>query len=115
MSTRDYILINNYSRQGTMGISRQAIASIASSAVSTVSGAQVSSSRRVPFTIDSGVRVSFDKEGKAVVKIDVIIAPNSEVPVTKVCRQIQEEVASAISLMCDTVPYDVKINVKRFG
>ena len=114
MSTRDYILINNYSRQGAMGISRQAIATIASSAVTSVRGAQVSS-RRAPFTIDSGVKVSFDKDGKAIVKIDVIIAPNSEIPVTKVCRQIQEEVASAITLMCDTVPYDVKINVKRFG
>ena len=114
MSTRDYILINNYARIGTMGISRQAIGSIASTAVNSVRGAHVSS-RKAAFTVDSGVKVTFDKDGKAIVRIDVIIAPNSSVPVTKVCRQIQEEVASAISLMCDTVPYDVKINVKRFG
>ena len=109
---REYIMINNYSRLGTMGIHRHALEAIASSAVNNVRGAHVSS-RKALFSVDNGVKVSFDKTGKAIVKVDVVIAPNAQA--TKVCRQIQEEVAQEISLMCDTVPYDVKINVKRIG
>ncbi|MCR5491716.1 MAG: Asp23/Gls24 family envelope stress response protein [Bacilli bacterium] len=109
---RDYIMINNYSRLGTMGISRHALEAIASNAVNNVRGAQVSS-RKALFSVDNGVKVSFDTAGKAIVKVDVIISPNAQV--TKVCREIQEEVANEISMMCDTVPYDVKINVKRIG
>ena len=106
----NYITINNYSRNGKIGISRNAIATIAQNAVEAFQGVSVSKSKTL-FSVDRGVKVSFTKEGKAVVKIDIDVAIDA--PVQTLCTEIQKEVAQAISLSCDTVPYDVQVKVAK--
>ena len=85
----NYITINNYSRNGKIGISRNAIATIAQKAVEAFQGVSVSKSKTL-FSVDRGVKVSFTKEGKAVVKIDIDVAIDA--PVQTLCTEIQKEV-----------------------
>lgn len=91
-----------------MGISTNALASIATAAVNSFRGVSIKSKKAL-FSVDKGVKVTLGKDGRAIVSIDVILPSNTQVKST--CLAIQKEVASAISLMCDTVPYDVKIKV----
>ncbi len=107
---KNYVMINNYGRLGTMGISINAIASIATKAVNSFRGVSIKSKKAL-FSVDKGVKITLGKDGRAIVSIDVILPSDS--PVKTTCLNIQKEVASAISLMCDTVPYDVKIKVVK--
>ena len=119
---RDFISINNHSGLGAIGFSRAAIASIAAIAVKEVQGASPYSPKATKkqnakkgkenvnrFSEEGAVKVVFAKEGKAVIKMDVSITRGK--PVTEVCSKIQENVAMAVSLMCDVVPFDVRVRV----
>ena len=122
MAMRDYISINNYSGRGKIGISRDAIAAIARSALKEVPGAAVFEGRKshkLPkdtnlgafLYTQSGVKVVFAKDGQAVIKMDVTLPLGVSVP--KVAAKIQETVAMAVKIMCDTVPFDVQVKVMR--
>lgn len=118
----DYIKINNYSGLGQIGISRDAIAAIASSALKEVDGvglfsrraskaATRSSELSALLSIIDGVKVVFTKEGRAVITLDVSITTG--VNVVQACEKIQESVAMAVSLMCDILPFDVRVKVVK--
>lgn len=109
---KDYVLINNYSRLGRLGISRNAIASVASYAVETFAGVAVSKKKAL-FSIERGVKVSLTREGKAIVKIDIDVSVDA--PVQTLATAIQKEVASAIALSCDTVPLEVQVRVAKIS
>lgn len=116
MAMRDYIAINNYSGLGRIGISRDAIASIAATSLKEVSGASLYTHngkrmRRALFYLPAGVKVVFTKEGRASIKMDVALAKGTNVPA--LCEKIQETVATAVAIMCDTVPFDVQVKVMR--
>ena len=120
---RDYIIINNYSGLGAIGISRRAIEAVALSCVSNVKGAAVVGKGKKPakkgraldvlFALPSGVKVSLSKDGQAEIKIDVSIQKG--VNVASICRDIQKEVAQGVSMMCDTVPFSVKVKVVQIA
>ncbi len=124
---RDYIAINNYSGIGTIGISRRAIEAVALSCVDSVDGAAVvgkskkgeKKKKKAPtavgvlFALPSGVKVALTKEGKAEITIDVAI--RNGVNVAKICEEIQQSVAQGVSIMCDTVPFSVRVKVVRIG
>ena len=109
---KDYVIINNYGRLGKIGISTNAICSIATMAVNSFRGVCLKREKGF-FSVDKGVKVTLGKDGRAIVSIDVILS--SDTPVTSTCLNIQKEVASAITMMCDTVPYDVKIKVVQIA
>ena len=128
MAMRDYISINNYSGLGEIGISRGSISAIASASIREVDGASLfegKSPRRAAksdrkrkdtsigafFSLPSGPKVIFTKEGKALIKMDVTIAQG--VNVAEACEKIQSTVATAVTLMCDMVPFDVQVKVMR--
>lgn len=112
MAMRDYITINNYSGLGTIGFSRQAIAAIAQASLKEVDGASIFGRKgRGDYSINSGVRVVFTKEGKAAIKMDVNLSHG--VNVHAACERIQQTVATAVTLMCDMVPFDVQVKVMR--
>lgn len=116
---KDCIVINNYSGLGAIGISRRAIEAVALICVSNVKGASVVGKGKKPskkgraldvlFALPSGVKVALSKDGKAEIKIDVSIQKG--VNVAEICRNIQKEVAQGVSMMCDTVPFSVKVKV----
>lgn len=112
---RDYMNINNYSGIGQIGISRNAIAAIASAALREVGGASVFGHKpraKEGYSIPSGVHVVLTKDGRASIQMEVTLSRGvPSVPVA--CQKIQETVATAVTLMCDTVPFDVQVKVMR--
>ena len=112
MAMRDFITINNYSGLGTIGFSRAAIAAIAAASLKEVDGASVfGRSARRDYFLNPGVKVIFTKEGKATIKMDVNLSRGVSVP--EACERIQQTVATAVTLMCDMVPFDVQVKVMR--
>jgi uncharacterized alkaline shock family protein YloU len=105
----DYYYLNNYAMNGTMGISRRAFETIATRATNEVEGAEVTKKKSRLFILEHPVKASFRKDGKVDFNIDVTIAKNANVK--EVCLKIQEAVASAITMICETVPFGVEIKV----
>lgn len=106
---RDYYYLNNYSGAGLMGISRRAFESIATTAANEVEHAKVAHRNSRLFQLSHPVKASFRKNGKVELNIDVSISKGAEVHAVSLA--IQEAVASAISMMCETVPIAVEIKV----
>jgi uncharacterized alkaline shock family protein YloU len=104
-----YAAINNYNNLGTMGISHRVFETIATRAANEVSGAEVKKSAYRLFNLDKPVTASIRKDGGVDIKMDVIIKQGEKVQ--DVCLKIQEEVKSAITMMCETVPFSVQIKV----
>ena len=119
----DYIGINNYNRLGEMGISRDAIRSIAIYAVNNVEGAKVyfPALKRVQkkkkiavpnlFTLPSGVKVTISRDGKAFIRMEVVVNIGSNA--ADVAKAIQKEVADAIMMMCESLNYEISIKIAR--
>ena len=106
---RDYYYLNNYTNGGEMGISRHAFESIATMAANEVEGATVSKRKTRLFDLEHPVKASFRKGGKVELQLDVTIQKGESVK--DICLQIQEGVASAITMMCETVPFSIEIKV----
>ncbi len=112
------LAIHNYSRLGKMGINTEALRSIASKAVSEIPGASVygekekgKKKRNNVFTLNEGVRVTLNPEGKAIIFLNVSIPSGNNV--SDICLLIQQKVAEAVSLSCDTIPMEVKVRVAK--
>lgn len=106
-----YASINNYNNLGAMGISHRAFETIATIAANKVAGATVKRPSSRLFNLDKPVKASIRKDGRADIHLDVVL--NKGADVKTVCLQIQEDVTSAIQMMCETVPFEVQINVVR--
>ncbi|MCF0117647.1 MAG: Asp23/Gls24 family envelope stress response protein [Bacilli bacterium] len=111
----DYVYIENYSKNGKMGISHLVFDQIASLATDRVKGASVAkiedsknkkSSRA--FALHKPVICDI-KNGIVNVKIDVTISAQANV--NAVCLQIQEEVANTLQAMTELVPFNINIKV----
>jgi uncharacterized alkaline shock family protein YloU len=105
----DYLKLNNYQSCGEIGISQKAFETIASIACNNVAGASVKQKNSRLFFLDQPVSASLRKDGKVQLRLDVVLAKGAEVQ--KVCSTIQEEVANAISLMCETVAFRIEVKV----
>lgn len=90
-------------------LSHQLFESIAERAVSEVKGAFPAKKSKGLFKVKGPAAVSFRNDGKVEVKLDVTVARGA--PVQDVCLKIQESVASNIQMMCETLPFAVKIRV----
>lgn len=111
----NYYYLNNYRNAGAMGISRNAFIKIATIACNNVTGASVSQrgKKRNPvnmiFDLASPVKAMFRRDGKVEIGLQVQISKQANVHET--CLKIQQEVANAISMMCETVPFSVELKV----
>jgi uncharacterized alkaline shock family protein YloU len=106
---RDYYYLNNYTNGGEMGISHHAFESIATAAANAVVGAKVSKRKTRLFALEHPVTARFRHDGKVELQMDVTIQKGESVK--DVCLQIQEGVASAIAMMCETVPFAIEVKV----
>ncbi len=105
----EYVYIDNYTRNGTIGISHYVFDQIASIATDNVKGAAVANSRKKGlFKLMHPISCSI-RNGKVDVKIDVTIQKN--VNIHDICLNIQKEVASALSSMTELVPFNIDIKV----
>ena len=94
----DYIYINKSNRGGELGISRQVFARLASAAVTHTS---VKNSVKVK----EPVKVVFKKDGR------VKLALRVSVKTTEVCEELQKEVAHALEVYAESVPFEIEIQV----
>ena len=114
---RDYIAINNYSGLGSIGISRHAIDTIASIAVKNVQGAHVhvgkNRNRQIDdlFHLTGGVQTSLSNNGKATIKLDIELKRGANA--VEVCKAVQREVSDQVTLMCDTIPFDIRVRIAK--
>jgi uncharacterized alkaline shock family protein YloU len=105
-----YAAINNFSKLGEMGISHRAFETIAQIAANNVSGAHVKEKSSSAFSLDKPVKATIRKDGRRVdIHLDVIIKKGANVD--DVCRSIHEEVASAIQMCCETIPFEIQTRV----
>ncbi|MBQ4254678.1 MAG: Asp23/Gls24 family envelope stress response protein [Bacilli bacterium] len=107
MNTAIYLPINNYSKLGEMGISRQAVLSITDYSVRRA-GANLAKKQN-SFQVVNPAKVSLSKNGVAVISVDVT-APKDQ-PIADICSRIQKEISDTMTLMLDTLPIEVKIRV----
>lgn len=107
---REFYLLNNYSPYGNVGISHHAFIRLAEIATNNVTGAAVANKKKnFIFQMTNPVKVYFRKDGKVDIQLDVSIKKGESVK--DVCLNIQNSVADAIMMMCETVPFNVHIKV----
>lgn len=104
----DYYYLNNYRNAGKIAISRRSFEGIATIAANSVEGAKVKR-RAASFSLAEPVRVSFKKGGKVLISLQVSVKKAENV--REVCLQIQEKVATAVSMMSEAVPFGVEVKV----
>lgn len=107
-----YYYLNSYQKRGKMGISRKAFEDIATLAASGLQGVSVNKRSNSFFNLTSPVRAIFRKDGRVEVQIEVSLKKDS--PVHDICLKIQEAIASAISMMVETVPVSIAVHVMKF-
>lgn len=116
-----YITVNNYSKLGKMGISKETLASICYQAVSSIPGVVIQNPNE-PRQIKSPFDLFFLSEpikvttrGDGLVQIAITVDIQNALKVSEICLKIQQEVTQAISMMCETVPVSVQVKVKKVG
>ena len=110
-----YIEINNYSKLGMMGISHRVFETIASNACKQINGVKIDTSKKIKVSIiefSSPVRAIIKKNGRVEIKMDVILKKG--VDVKDVTTKLEENIASQIQIICETVPFNIAINVNGF-
>jgi uncharacterized alkaline shock family protein YloU len=98
----DYIYINKSNRGGELGISRKVFARLASSAVNHTS---VKNSVKVK----EPVKVVFKKDGR--VSLAVKVSVKKGLKVADVCEELQKEIAHALEVYAESVPFEIEISV----
>ncbi len=107
-----YVVLNNYSKSGQVRLSRQLFETIAERAINEVRSARAARKTRGKgglFTPQGPAKVTFRKDGKVDIVLKVEL--QRDAPVEEVCLDIQEHVASAIQMMCETLPFSIKVVV----
>ncbi len=94
-----------------MGISRDAFTTIVETATKNVSGASLNNKKKKTtiFQMKNPVKVAFRKDGKVDILIDVSIKKG--ISVDNVCSDIQNNVADALMMMCETIPFSIRFKI----
>jgi uncharacterized alkaline shock family protein YloU len=103
-----YFILENYNQNGTIGISLSSFETIATIAANSLDNVTVKKNKK-DFFLNKPVAATFKKGGKVELSLEVTMKKGSKVDET--CRKIQEEVASAVQMMCETVPVRVLVKV----
>jgi len=104
----DYVYIENYTRNGAMGISHLVFYQIAETATNVVTGASVSKSKSRIFNLHRPISCKI-RNGQ--VNVDIAVSISKQANINEVCLKIQEEVANALSSMTELVPFNINIKV----
>lgn len=98
----DYININQYGRGGELGISRKVFARLAEAAVG-------QTSLKGSVKVKQPVKVVFKKDGRVEVGVRVSIKRGAKL--TEVCSELQKEIAHALEVYVESIPFEVDISV----
>ena len=102
-----YVNIQNYTRNGNMGISHVVFDQIAEIATNSVKGAEVSSPKKRLFSLEEPINCSI-RNGLVTVSIRVNIKKG--INVKDVALSIQEKVAVALRSMTELIPFRITAN-----
>ena len=98
----DYIYINQYDRGGELAISRKVFARLAEAAVG-------HTSLKSSVKAKQPVKVIFKKDGQ--VSVNVHVSVKKGVKPTVVCEELQKEIAHALEVYVESIPFEVEISV----
>ncbi|HZJ89578.1 MAG TPA: Asp23/Gls24 family envelope stress response protein [Bacilli bacterium] len=102
-----YVHIQNYNKQGLMGISQTVFDQIAEIATNEVSGATVMKKRG--FTLFEPVHCHI-RNGEVTVKIAIKV--NAGVNVKTISKTVQESIAQSLNMMTEHIPFKILIDVR---
>ena len=108
----DYILINNYSKRGELGISARVIEKVAAEALLKVPGvasSKKSMKKKHKARISSPVRVEIHK-GIVHIEMSIDVVKGNDLQV--VTSKIQEELNDALTASIEQVPFNVQVKVE---
>ena len=100
----DYVFINNFNRGGELGISRNVFAKIALDAVT-------NSTLKTTVKAKEPVNVIFKKDGRVIISLKIELRKGSKA--TEVCSNLQEEIAHALDVYLESIPFEIEISVER--
>ena len=101
-----YYTLANYNQNGTIAISLGSFEDIATMAANSLENVTV---KKKNFILNKPVSGWIRKDGRVQRSREVTVAKGAKVDET--CRHIQDEVASAVQMMCETVPVRITIKV----
>lgn len=103
----DFILINEHSNKGALGISRKIIETIVDEAVTRVVGENDSNSKSVK--ISTPTKIYFKKDGKVEINVSIVISKKGSPE--KICMMIQEEIAHDLATYTESLPFEILISI----
>ncbi|MBR4377450.1 MAG: Asp23/Gls24 family envelope stress response protein [Bacilli bacterium] len=98
----DYIYINSSDRGGELAISRKVFARLAEAAVG-------HTSLKGAAKVKQPVKVVFKKDGRVEIGIHVTIKRGAKL--TDVCLELQKEIAHALEVYVEAVPFEIEVSV----
>ena len=98
----DYIYINQYDNSGNLGISRKVFARLAEAAVS-------HTSLKGSVKVKQPVKVVFKKDGRVEIAVKVAIKKGAKL--TEACSELQKEIAHALEVYTESVPFEIDVSV----
>lgn len=100
-----YVYIQNYNKLGTMGINEHVFEQIVEIATNQVVGATVSKKRYSLFRpVNCQIR-----NGIVSAKLSIKVDPG--VNASEVAREVQTNVASALSMMTELIPFNINVEI----
>jgi uncharacterized alkaline shock family protein YloU len=108
----EYVYIQNYTRNGNMGISHFVFDQIAGIATNQVQGAILLDPVSATFKLHKPISCSI-RNGLVNVKIHVILVKGA--PVDEVCLAIQDNVSNALAMMTEMIPFKIDVVVAGFA
>jgi uncharacterized alkaline shock family protein YloU len=103
-----YYMLDNFNQNGATGISLSSFESIATIAADSLENVEVKKSKK-EWSLNKPVAATVRKDGRVELSLEVTMKKGAKIDET--CRKIQEEVANAVQMMCDTVPVRVLVKV----
>ena len=98
----DYIRINEYEKGGELSISRKVFARLAIAAVD-------HTSCKSSIKVKEPVKVIFKKDGRVMVSVHITVKKGAKA--LEVCEELQKEIAHALEVYVESVPFEVEISV----
>ena len=98
----DYIYINQSNRGGELAISRKVFARLALAAVDHTSLKGVCK-------VKEPVKVVFKKDGKVTVGVHITVKRGKKI--SDICEELQKEIAHALDVYVESIPFEVEISV----
>lgn len=103
-----YYILDNYNQNGHIAISMGAFESIATIAAGSLENVTVKKKKK-DFLLTKPVAALIRKDGRLQISLEVTMKKGTKIDET--CTKIQQEVANAVQMMCETVPVRVMVKV----